>query len=274
MHNFFRHGPFNVIDGILTTPYYHIGFNKVRSINTELLKSQVLLVTVAYNNVLVIKHQIRLLRKNLSDPFHLVIADNSPDLTASTCIETVCKENSVGYIKLPLNPYRHWQPTSLSHGVAINWVIRNYVRRAKPHIYGFLDHDMFPIRRTSLVERLRYQPYYGKKIISNSGSWYLWPGFTLINHDECERLKIKFNFMTDRKNLLDTGGANWRAIFRKHNTSNFKFAACSLFRVGEGEILQRDYVECIDDWVHTFNASYWFDVKSKEGWLDGYLSKF
>ena len=109
--------------------YNRVGFEQIEKLNAsgERLPdpARLDLATIAFNNPMVISEQIRLLRKNLQDPFEYTVADQSPDPELAARIRRVCAEAEVGYLMLPrgrlrLNP-------SISHGRALNWVLANYL---------------------------------------------------------------------------------------------------------------------------------------------------
>lgn len=78
------------------------------------------IITIAFNNPTVIRHQIRLLRKNFQDPFLYTVFDNSSKPKARKEIEEVCRQAGVSYYSLP----KPWRADKLfpsdSHGIALN----------------------------------------------------------------------------------------------------------------------------------------------------------
>jgi hypothetical protein len=95
----------------------------------------------------VIDYQVRLVRKNVLDAHRHLVADNSTDAAASRAIRQLCEQLGCDYLALPPNnPYRHAK-SSHSHGVALNWLYRNYIVPRRPASFAFLDHDVFPVRQ-------------------------------------------------------------------------------------------------------------------------------
>ena len=90
---------------------YFIFLNKKSKLQTkEILsinknESQIDLVTIAFNNPLMIEYQIKLLRKNITDKFTHIIADNSSDFEIRTAIHQVCISLNISYMFLLFYKY-------------------------------------------------------------------------------------------------------------------------------------------------------------------------
>src|SRR3954447_12458038 len=102
--------------------YRRTGFDRVERVNANAGRLQdtacLDLVTIAFNNPTVIREQIRLLRKNLGDPFHYTVADGSPDGASSAEIRQLCGDLGVAYLRLPRTRGPAPDP-SASHGRAL-----------------------------------------------------------------------------------------------------------------------------------------------------------
>ena len=161
-----------------------------------------LLITVAYNRADMIRHQLRLMPKYLTDPFHHIVIDNSSNSQVRKEIELACRERATGYVSLPKNFYTQ---SSSSHGMALNWAYQHLVQRFSPRYVGFLDHDIFPIRKHSIIRQLISQPAYGKRDTEEKIS-YLWPGFSFY----CTKLladhQVDFKPGVIENIIVDTGG--------------------------------------------------------------------
>ena len=90
----------------------------------------------------------------------LVVIDNSSDEAARKSIEDICRHRGVPYFSLPRNRERHW---SRSHGTAVNWVFDNIVRKVRPELFGFIDHDCFPITPFDMPGRMQGKKVFGLK---------------------------------------------------------------------------------------------------------------
>lgn len=263
----------NIAKTIISGKYYSKNFSSVPHINCEnkeLSDKNVLdIVAVSFNNEIVIKQQIRLLKSYMSDPYIYTVADNSSDPEKQKIIKQICEEYGAGYIKLPSNPYTKMHP-SLSHGSSLNWIYRNYISRRKADYFGFIDHDIFPVKPVKIIEILQLYPAYGLARTIHE-KWFLWPGFCFFNENFAEN---GLNFMPDLKSGLDTGGGNWNLIFSKMSYADIirSEIASSKISADEKELLD---VEYIDNWLHTYNASHYYaDGEGKDSLIDLILNKY
>lgn len=230
--------------------------------------NQLDLITFAFNNENVIAHQIRLLRKYILDPYQYTVVDNSPDLTKREKILRLCKNFDVAYISLPPNPYTGKYP-SLSHGLALNWIYQHYISHRKAAYFGFIDHDIFPISPTKIMDFLQNNYVYGL-LQEREKLWYLWAGFCFFNYSYVADKKL--DFMPYKG--TDTGGANWRPIYRYLDKEKIPRLKHEYGRLRDGDDPQSDWFEYIGDWLHTFNASNWKKVKDKNILVDRLLNKY
>lgn len=277
-----------IIRLFLLRRYYKSGAPVIENTSLDEVADRNILgiVTIAFNNELVIKHQILLLRKYLVDSFEYTVVDNSQDEKKSKLIQQICHQNDTGYIKLPQNPLQYKNAglsPSWSNGMALNWAYHNYIRRRNYCHFGFIDHDVFPIRKTSIVEYLIRSPIYGL-IQTRNNKWYLWPGFSFFRTESLKHKKINFSVMKG----LDAGGGNWRSIYRKYNKESLPNIECyyadikDLIAMERKDwhkhktvmelnyrnnpkapclVLESRLIEFMGDWMHTFNASNWLKTK-------------
>jgi hypothetical protein len=245
------------------------------NIPTSLLRThtdQVVIISVAYNNEMLLEHQIRLLNKNILDSFVFVVADNSSNVVKRKLIKSICEKYSVAYISLPQNPYA---TSSNSHGIALNWLYRHVILKINPKYWGFIDHDIFPIVSHSLIATLKEQPVYGH--LQTRGSyWYLWAGFSFFTLELVRNVNLNFMPVKVSNIMLDTGGGNWKSLFSALEKKRLKFPSHSYQVLGEGAIscVQSSQIEIIGEWAHSFNGSYWLDAPPKENALNDFLSNF
>ncbi|MES2314822.1 MAG: glycosyltransferase family 2 protein [Patescibacteria group bacterium] len=250
--------------------FYRIPFNACDHINCDILplknKYVIDLATVAFNNKEVIEWQIKLLRKNLTDPYFYTVFDNTPDIKIAAEIKELCAIENVAYVKLPKNPLTR----SASHGASLNWIYKNYVSKRGARYFGFLDHDIFPIRKTSIVPHLDSQRIYGHLQMRGS-LWYLWAGFCFYTASAFDG--IHANFLNGRIHgtAVDTGGMNWDSFYSKIQQEKIIFPAYSHKKIREQKNptttvndLSLDEVEYIGDWMHIFGASGWKTVRDQE----------
>lgn len=223
------------------------------------------LVSVAFNNDRVIRHQHRLLTKNLQDRFHYTVADNSSDMQARKRIREFCRAEGLSYLALPA-----FQASdgSASHGQALNWLWHNYVKPRQPRYFGFLDHDVFPITPTSILIFLEQSPIYGH-LQERGDAWYLWPGFCFYRYGFCRGKRLDFRPAPP----LDTGGGNWKPLYSHLEKSSLPPVAHGYVTLREGPDVQLDQMETFGDWLHTINASGWKPSGGKNSLVEAYLSR-
>lgn len=227
------------------------------------------IVSVAFNCVHTVRQQIRLIRKYLQDPFCLTIADNSTDRHCREEIRRLCQAEKVAYIGLPTNPYRKTK-CSNSHGTALDWMWRNYLSARPTAYFGFLDHDIYPVRRTSILKNLSGRKVHGALQVREP-RWYLWAGFSFFERSAVQDVEISFRPIED----LDTGGRNFQTLYSRLQRANLIFPAQQYHQLRDGDLKQADQFETLGDWVHTFNASQWVEVDDlKEKLVEELLAKY
>jgi len=221
------------------------------------LKADILLTVVAFNNLEIIKIQHSYLKKFLKDSFDYVVADNSSKKDISEKIKAFCSINNISYIKIPYNPLTNVRASG-SHGVALNWCYKNLIQKYNPKYFGFLDHDIFPLKEVSIIEKLGGN-FYGAIRNRKHPYWYMWPGFSFFNYSKVKN--YSFNFFpyhagSDGSIFLDTGGSNYFSIFKKIGKESIKEAKSKLVNLNtekefiKGEDSSQTF-EIIDGaWLH------------------------
>lgn len=188
--------------------------------------------TVAFNNSQVIDYQIQLCKKNIVDDFLHIIVDNSSDPKSADQIRGICIKYWIMYIRLPKNTLF----CSQSHALALNYIRKNFIQKRSCKYFWFLDHDIFPVKKTSLLPIIKKQKLYWYLVDKYRrwfmwNTWFLWPWFSFFSKE----LSKKFNFGLV-KNLfpfraLDSWWANYRLIYKYLNKNDIKFAERKLFGV-------------------------------------------
>jgi hypothetical protein len=167
--------------------------------------------TVAFNVPWTIEVLVTAWRK-FPTGLSLVVANNSSDAGKRREIESICNRHCVPHIHLPYNP--EWHPCR-SHGIAMNWLYVNVVGRLRPDIFGFIDHDCFPIRPYDVIGRMHGRNVFGVKRESQAakvpGAWNLWAGFCFYRFSSIETCRVDFKRRIEFG--LDTGGGNWLGIY-------------------------------------------------------------
>ncbi len=195
-------------------------------------ESDFLVVTIAYNNLETIKIQHSLITTNLVDDFNYLIADNSNDKNISEKIELFCTENTISYVKIPRNPLSNIRASG-SHGIALNWSFVNIVEKYKPKFWGFLDHDIFPIKKTEILKHIKIG-LWGAIRSRGTHWWYLWPGFCFFEREKTKQYKFDFSPYhagVDGLTFLDTGGSNYNSIYKKIDRKSIDEAETKLIDI-------------------------------------------
>ena len=141
----------------------------------------------------------------------------------------------------------------------------------KPSYFGFIDHDIFPIKIHSIINILKTQNVYGHKQ-ERGDYWYLWAGLCFFNY---EKINNNLDFSTTIINdiWLDTGGANFMKLYKNLKKDKILFPSHQYINIREGDSIQSQKIEIIGEWLHSFNGSYWLEMAPKEQILMNYLNK-
>lgn len=252
---------------LLICRFMNILANKDKS-NLNLLSNNFELISIAFNNVDIIKNQVAYLRKNLKDKYHLTIADNSSNNVTRGEIKSFCRSKSISYLPLP-RPLLNFNDPSFSHGAALNWIYKYHLKDLNVKYFGFIDHDISPMRPTKITLNLEKNSYWG--LIQERGDrWYLWAGFCFYRKEVFE--KYEPNFLPS--DGLDTGGGNWFRIYSKNTLPNnlkldhYYIRRSDFKKVNSFDeikikmLLSKNQIyEMIGDWRHTFGGSGWRETK-------------
>jgi hypothetical protein len=210
----------------------------------DLANKNIALVT-AFEKPWALNWLLRMAKRNLSDTSVLVF-DNSRNASKRSEIAQVCRQNDVPYLALPANPTRHG---NRSHGMAMTWIYHNVVRAINPRIFGFIDHDLVPVRKVSMADKLSDQPVYGLLKVGKFGFWYLWAGYCFFDYAQTKDKPI--NFLYDFSRDLDTGGRIWNSLYCHLDRSKLHAARSEHVSVKVPSIESPRLVQFIDqDWLH------------------------
>lgn len=219
--------------------------------NSELSDKNIVdIVTIAFNNEQVIFYQNELLKKNFKDSYNYIVADNSNNPQKQKLIFDLCKKQNISYIRIQqVNPKGYFP--SLSHAYALNWMYENYIKKRKANYFGFIDHDLFPIKPVNIIHFLDKNPLYG--LLQERGDkWYLWPGFNFFASQALQGKKIDFMPCTG----LDAGGSNWSCLYSNYDKNTLMPIKHRYKELCEGNTIQETAVEIFNDqWLHILRAS-------------------
>lgn len=216
------------------------------------LARQSVALSVACDSAQAVDWQIRFCARNLRAAT-LAVLDNSHDPEASAAVERLCRAADVPYLRLPRRPDDTCS-ASRSHGLALNWAWRNLVRPLAPPVFGFLDHDLLPLRPVDLAALVEDQPVYGMRV-SRPGGWYLWAGFCVFRWPDVAGLDL--DFRQDWFIGLDTGGANWARLYRHFDPARLRFAREGWVELGRDDAGTAIVADRADDWLHLRHMSGW-----------------
>ena len=222
------------------------------------------IVTVAFNNETWIEYQIKLIRKYIHDKHvTFIVADNSSNPEKRKSISALCRKYNTGYISVPKNMIAKHPGGSYAHGTTLNWIYSNVIRLRKPDIFGFLDHDLFPIAPVSIREKLGDKDFYGSP--RGEVYWWLWAGLCFFRFDKVKALPLDFIPYIEHKTYLDTGGANYPILYKNYNLPELRLPLPQNIRITAGNKYHSDYIQIIDDcWLHAINGSNWNGISPRE----------
>ena len=218
------------------------------------------LVTVAFNNDALIARQHQFISRFVKDDFVHIVADNSTDHKCSERLQNYCRQEGIAYVRLPLNLLGK-MGSSYSHSAAVNYVYHKIICRRNPAAFGYIDHDLFPIKDVMIGDYLKNQPFYGPLRVRQDGKyWYL---SAIMSFFDTAWVKqhggIDYMPVTPDKEYLDSGGGNWYRLYSVSDRSVMKFPNEEIVPLREGGDRHGASLEYFDDrrWLHTINGSCW-----------------
>ncbi len=240
-----------------------------RALRTLLKNSKVsdrpLVLTVAFNNPVLIAAQQGALRAKLSDDFVALIADNSSERVASAAVMKVARDYGAMYVRLPKNLYSNSRGAakpgrgSLSHSVALDWLWNRYIRKLRPELVVLLDHDVFPTRQVSLESALADHLIVAPPR-EGSDAWTIWPGLAIFRFRKLPRRRITFMPNGD----LDSGAGVWGSMIQYLNPESVRLMSRTAIELEKDVHEAKAGVEILDEcWVHLGDGSGWFDGVGK-----------
>ena len=221
------------------------------------------IITVAFNNVELIQYQEHFLHRFIQDPYLHIVVDNSTDLKVREQLYQFCLENKIAYISLPKN-FMNWVGGSYSHAAALNYTYKHIIQKRRPFAFGQIDHDLFPTRPISIINKLSKQPIYGPLRLRDQW-WYLSAIMSFFQYDFVKDKKVDFMPVTPDKIYLDSGGGNWYSLYSQLNRERIIFPNECIEPLRDGGDRHGDSLEFFDDklWLHTINGSCWKKINNQ-----------
>jgi len=231
-------------------------YNKIPATNEAAFiesckKYKKILIVVAFEKPQVLDYLFKMSQHNLNTDFdyQMIVFDNSKNKNDD--ILNVCQKYAIPYLSLPYNYTSH---PNRSHGMAMSWVYDRIIKQCKPTHFGYLDHDMFPIRNCNLTAILEKQKLYGNINGNKPPYWNLWAGYCFYNFENCENRPM--NFLYDFSRGLDTGGRNWDGLYKFYAKDSLTYASDERHEVCLKNGM-KGTVQIIDNvWLHIGGVSY------------------
>lgn len=226
------------------------------------------IAVIAFEQPLVLDWLLALCKIHLSE-FEILVFDNSLRTELRKDIEQVCRKHGTPYLALPANLTRH---VNRSHGLAMTWVYHRIIRNINPRYFGFLDHDMLPIVKIGIANKLEQQPVYGVANRGTNSYWNLWAGYCFFDYSFVS--KTPLNFLYDFTRELDTGGRNWDLIYKTLDLTRLHFAPTDdrEIKIHSGDVVRN--VQFVDDqWIHIGGISYNNNFDEKRAFFAEYISQ-
>lgn len=203
------------------------------------------IITVAFEDDEALAMQCALMRHYVDFDVHLVL-DNSRSQPGTDAIRSTTEAAGALYVKLPANPWTG-KNGSRSHGIAMNWGWHHILKPARPRAFGFVDHDLFPIRPVDPFAPLASQRFYGDLRWAGP-RWFLWAGYCFFDFEAvCEE---PLDFGLDWFVGLDTGGANWEVLYRHTDPAALPPRPIEPIEALPGVPLDDAKFEIRGEWIH------------------------
>lgn len=206
---------------------------------------------IAFEQPWALDWQLRMAKDRLED-VQLLVFDNSRNPALRPQIQAVCARHRIPCFALPKNNTRH---ANRSHGLAMSWVYYNVVRKLAPRTFGFLDHDLIPVRQCGVPGKIRHQPFYGMINQGKFGFWSLWAGYCFFDYASVQEKPL--NFLYDFSRDLDTGGRNWHPLYSAFERDTLAFARNKHVLIRLDSAGESRRVQLVDEnWLHIGGISY------------------
>jgi hypothetical protein len=146
--------------------------------------------------------------------------------------------------------------------MAMTWVFHRIIKKIQPNWFGFLDHDMYPVRPVNVESLIPVNQLTYGLLNDAPRYWNLWAGYCFFKYTHVSGLPL--NFLYDFSRGIDTGGRNWPYLYAFMNKSLQQFATVSYeslkFRSNSSGNIQ-----LIDNaWIHIGGVGYGDNYQMKQ----------
>jgi hypothetical protein len=217
---------------------------------SDICEAELDLAMIVSDVVWVVEEALRLYPKYLTDSFVLSVYDNSNDAKVAWDIQQLCKAQGARYTRVPLRAARDGKRL---HEDALHHACADLMNRQAP-VLGFLDHDVFPCRPTSLLALVEPCGFFGVgQRNGENGQVYLWPGFVFFRRDWLDGRMPDFDSLPG----VDTGAQLANLITEEQLNALPPISyGYDWIRTTNGTT-HSDAVERISDFVHLTNTTHW-----------------
>lgn len=217
------------------------------------------LFVITFGRLDLLPQQKRLFDKYLQDSHTLHVIDNTPDPSCYR-MQTLCRSLGVSYMLSPSKKREHHEALNFAALIA---------DRLEADFFGFLDHDVFPRREATLVDKIEDVGFYGiGQAHPPTGKKYLWPGFCFFSRSWLNGRSLDFGGIRGRTRREDgdTGSLNWPLFTDEDwNTLWGMEHGYRAIREPDNEGLQSWGIELLGDFIHFTNASHWKEIPDPQG---------
>ena len=237
-----------------------------------------LIASIQHNCDWAAREQIRLFKNNLTDSHELIMVDNSTDPGASAAIRDICA--ATGTMYLPVPGLRHEHPDGLNFvagafrsldvpdGVIFERGQPDFRRgRPSPRYIGFVDHDVFPRSRATVIDLIRPAGFFGiGQRHRPTGSRYVKPSFCFFDRQWLGGRALNFDGIRAADKADDGDCASMLApLFSDEDWLRLPHMEHGYTHIREMDSagLQSWAIEVFGnhgEWIHLFNLSRWLAV--------------
>lgn len=216
---------------------------------------------VSYKNPDLISYQIRMLSRFFRSPHAIIIVDNNcgEHGDATLQVREICERENVQYLEAPDNWYQHHFDGTQKLGTTLSFLFHNVIKYRKPKWFGFLDHDCFLFKKTTIDDLCWKNKMYGRLSMASKNIGTPWCLHVVANFFEFESVKhLPLDFRASGAYKLDTGGANFRMLFADKNMEDYRLTEELIpYPEGVADEGRQTFYEIIDSrWFHIGNSTH------------------